>query len=195
MTPKPPSPPSRRRIMSELCQLAHPRTGESADLDGATGRKREGARRSVEEELKLLGLSGPALTSPSPELRPIARTPTTGLRRSKGNQGRSGYDVEAPWVWRAKQAGRIDDLLARLKEVRRVVRAGGEIFPCVADGTLWGWRVRTALSSLVGEAIDEWDKRRGRTHLERLAVLDRALGELGVEHRGGWSISSGRGVE
>lgn len=146
----------------------------------------------------MLGLGGPALTAPSPELGYTARTPNThevrrGVRRVKGQ--RSGYDVEAPWVWRAKQNGRLDEFIARLKEIRRTVRGGGDIFSGVSDGTLWGWRVRVALTSLVGEPIDEWDKRRGRTQLERLAVVDRALGELGVEHRGGWSISSGRSGE
>ncbi|MDP1824932.1 MAG: hypothetical protein Q8L48_16870 [Archangium sp.] len=80
--------------------------------------------------------------------------------------------------------------MARLRKVRRDLAAGATLIEAVADGTLLGWRVRECLDSVLDEPLANWDRRKGRTQLERHAVLSRALAEMGVVHRGGWSVAS-----
>ena len=139
-----------------------------------------------------LGLSHPAITSLPQELisPPQGSSSVTGERRVAGKS--SAY--VAPIGARAERRGHLEELTARLCLVRRGVAGGSTIVDEVADGTLMGWRAREALSNVLGEPVVTWDSRGGRTNLERVAVVERALAELGHQYapprRGGWSISS-----
>ena len=163
----------------------------------ATPQEREEASRSPAS----LGLSHPART-PMPEMRrpralalPPASTrplellsairpPTTGARRVAVE--RSAYAA------RAERRGDLAEVVEYLHQVRREVRAGGTLIDAVADATLLGWRAREALNSVLDEPVANWDRRKGRTQLERRAVVERALAELGdTPHRGGWSVAGG----
>ena len=96
----------------------------------------------------------------------------------------------SPLHERAERKGQLTELVDFLKQVRRDVEAGESLTACVGDGTLWGWRARVALGHCVGEPLANWDAQPGRTQLERRAVVERALGELGVtQRRGGWVVS------
>lgn len=132
---------------------------------------------------KPLGL-GPATVPPPWELRGSTET-LTGARRAVAK--RSGY--VSPLAWRAEQKGELTDLRARLLAVKAAVVDGATLLDGVADGTLWGWRARLALSDVLTQPLADWDSSPGRTQLERLAVVERALTECGVEHRGGWRVS------
>lgn len=138
---------------------------------------------------KPLGL-GRATTPPPPELRLGARPLTSGARRAVAKQ--SAY--KSPLAWRAEQKGDLSDLRARLQAVKAAVVEGRSLLDAVATGTLWGWRARLALSDVLTAPVADWDSAPGRTQLERLAVVERALAECGhVEtHRGGWNVSGGR---
>lgn len=94
---------------------------------------------------------------------------------------------------RAERRGELDAVLDSLHQVRREVHAGSTLLEAVADGTLLGWRVREALNSVLDEPLANWDRRKGRTQMERRAVVERALSELGAApHRGGWKVGGGR---
>ncbi|MDP2271279.1 MAG: hypothetical protein Q8K32_11145 [Archangium sp.] len=87
----------------------------------------------------------------------------------------------------------MDEVVSFLVQVRRDVAAGSTLVEAVADGTLLGWRAREAINSCLNEPVANWDRERGRTKGERLALLARVLGELGVApHRGGWNVGGGR---
>lgn len=90
---------------------------------------------------------------------------------------------------RAERRGELPEVVQALLAVRVAVRAGGTLLESVADGTLLGWRTREALNSCLSEPVANWDRAAGRTQGERLALVERALAELGVVHRGGWSVS------
>ena len=94
-----------------------------------------------------------------------------------------------PLAARAERRGHLVELGDRLRLARVAVTAGSTLTEVVADGTLWGWRAREALSHVLGEPLANWDGRAGRTQLERIAVVERALAECGVVHRGGWAVS------
>lgn len=161
----------------------------------ATGMEQEGASRfSLSHPAKTpmpaalrsspIGLRHPASTPPPPELRYRVVTPTSGGRRVATKK--SAYAV------RAEQKGQLVGLVEVLLAVRTGVRDGATLLDGVCTGTLWGWRARLALSDVLTAPLADWDNEAGRTQLERLAVVERALAECGhVEtHRGGWSISS-----
>lgn len=102
---------------------------------------------------------------------------------------------KSPYAVRAEGKGQLVGIVAVLLAVRDGVRDGATLLDGVADGTLWGWRARLALSDVLTQPVADWDNAPGRTQLERLAVVERALAECGhVEtHRGGWSVSRGGG--
>ena len=102
--------------------------------------------------------------------------------------------AKSPYAVRAEGKGQLIGLVEFLLAVREEVRDGGALTDAVADATLWGWRARLALSDVLGVPLANWDRAPGRTQLERLAVVERALAECGHSdnHRGGWLISSGR---
>jgi hypothetical protein len=134
-----------------------------------------------------LGLTHPSLTPVPKEFRSESQPSTSGERRVAGKL--SAY--VSPMGARVERRGEGTELRAHLATVRAAVVAGASILEAVADGTLMGWRAREVLSHVVDEPVANWDQRRGRTQLERLAVLDRALGELGGGvRRGGWSVGS-----
>lgn len=162
----------------------------------------EGNRRSSQLALAdvasgncLFRLEHPALTPMPEELRPHGKTGQSapvslGVVAVRRERSRRGYDTSAPWVTRTKAVGLFADMRTHLEAARELVLAGDDLLTIVADGTLWGWRLRMALSSVVGEALANWDRRPGRTQAERLAVLDRALGEMAEQApRGGWTVT------
>lgn len=94
---------------------------------------------------------------------------------------------------RAERRGELSAVIQFLQQVRREVHAGGTLLDAVTDGTLLGWRAREALNSCLDEPLANWDKRKGRTQLERRAIIERVLSELGAPpHRGGWSVGGAR---
>lgn len=124
--------------------------------------------------------------TPPAELLPRTGVSTTGGRRVASKR-QSAY--VSPLRARAERQGRLEDLVALIKRARVAVLDGGNLIDCVTDGTLWGWRAREALSHVLGEPLANWDRQPGRTQLERLAVAQRTLAELGVVHRGGWRVA------
>lgn len=98
---------------------------------------------------------------------------------------------KSPYAVRAEGKGQLVGLVAVLLAVRAGVREGATLLDGVATGTLWGWRARLSLSDVLTQPLADWDNAPGRTQLERLAVVERALAECGhIEtHRGGWSVS------
>lgn len=97
---------------------------------------------------------------------------------------------KSAYAVRVERKGQLVGLVEFLRQVRAEVRAGGALTAAVADGTLWGWRARQALSHCLGEPVATWDAQPGRTQLERSALVSRALAECGDEpHRGGWMVS------
>jgi len=100
---------------------------------------------------------------------------------------------KSPYAVRAERKGQLVELVDFLRQVRAEVDAGGTLSAAVADGTLWGWRARQALSHCLGEPVATWDAQPGRTQLERLALVVRALAECGeAPCRGGWRVGDGR---
>ena len=89
----------------------------------------------------------------------------------------------SPMAARVERQGKTDDTIARLLAARRKVDRGCTLLEVVADGTASGWNLRLVLSGLLGEALANWDARPGRTQLERAALVERALGELGQTTR------------
>ena len=154
---------------------------EPRGVPSATGLKREGSGSTTEDVLRSFGLSGPAQTPPPQELRSIS---TMGARRVAVEK--SAYAV------RSERKGQLVELVEFLRRVRAEVDEGGSLSEAVADGTLWGWRARQALSHCLGLPVATWDAEHGRTRLERLALVERALAECGVEHKGGWRVGDGR---
>lgn len=142
-----------------------------------------------------LGLPHPART-PMPEaLRPSVAS-ASGVRRVR-RKAVSDY-VASAWVSRAQRTGQVLGLADRLRALLAQVEAGANIVDGVADGTLWGWHTRQALGCALGENLVAWDGQIGRSRGERLALIRRALGELGAtapetlgpaKRRGGWSVS------
>jgi hypothetical protein len=100
---------------------------------------------------------------------------------------------KSAYAIRAEGKGQLVGIIAVLLATREQVRDGASLLDGVADGTLWGWRARLALSDVLTAPVADWDNAPGRTQLERLAVVERALAECGhVEvHRGGWRVSGG----
>ncbi len=133
-----------------------------------------------------LGLSHPARTPPPLELMTQRAPPISGARRVAV--------AKSPYAVRSERKGQLVGLVEFLLEVRREVRDGGSLTDAVAVGTLWGWRARLALSDVLEVPLANWDRAPGRTQLERLAVVERALAECGhVEnHRGGWTVGGTR---
>jgi hypothetical protein len=167
----------------------------------------EGNRRSRQLLLsdvasgRALELMHPALVPMPEELRPeserghsasgagVAVGAVAVVRRRNSVRG---YDPGAPWAWRAASAGQSIDLREHLTQARALVEADWSLTDVVCDGTLWGWRTRLALSSVVGEPLVNWDQEAGRTAAERLALVDRAIGELDETlPRGGWTVTGG----
>ena len=103
----------------------------------------------------------------------------SGRRRVK--QGLAAY--VSPMAARVERQGKSADTIARLLAARRKVDRGYALLEVVADGTASGWNLRLVLSGLLGEALANWDTRPGRTQLERAALVERALGELGQTTR------------
>lgn len=133
-----------------------------------------------------LGMASKATVPPTDwRTRLHVRTSTTGRRVVGGKK--SGY--VAPMAARADRRGELVELRAHLATVRTAVAGGDSLLEAVADGTLWGWRSREALSHALGLPLANWDREPGRTLGERLALVDRVLAECGVvAHRGGWSV-------
>lgn len=100
-----------------------------------------------------------------------------GRRRVK----RSEAAYVSPMAARVERQGKTSDTVARLLAARRKVDRGYTLLEIVADGTASGWNLRLVLSGLLGEAVANWDVRPGRTQLERAALVERALGELGQQ--------------
>lgn len=176
----------------------------------ATGQKREGASRRSNP----LGLSHPAKTpmpaalrspqrrTPSPlGLSHPARTPMPGGLRTalaspivgSGSGARRLVGAKSAYAVRAERKGQLIGLVEILVSVRDGIHAGRTLLDGVATGTLWGWRARITLSSVLDVPLADWDNAPGRTQLERLAVVERALAECGLvetTRRGGWAVSS-----
>ena len=104
---------------------------------------------------------------------------TTGRRVVAGKS--SSY--VAPLAARADRKGELTDLAQRLRAARDSVRKGGTLLEACADGTLWGWRTRIALSHALayGENLADWDSIPSRTQAERLLLVERVLRDLGAE--------------
>ena len=170
----------QRRIMSEL--LSTP--GATRSDDGGINPVARGGKRG---QGVALGLSHPALTPMPAALRLSAPVPTMGARRVAV--------VKSAYAVRIEANGQPVDLVDFLLKVRAQAYAGGFLTDAVADGTLWGWRARMALTQALGfgENLVDWDRSLARTQLERIALVERVLAELGAEpvppRRGGWSVS------
>lgn len=181
--------PTSNNERSSVNSLRRPEEGRSDQP--ATEREREGASRSLLSHpartpmpaalRSFPVLRNPATTSPPPELHLSPRPSISGARRVAG--GKSAY------AKRVEGRGQLVGLVEFLREVRTGVLKGRSLLDGVADGTLWGWRARLALSDVLTQPLADWDNAPGRTQLERLAVVERALAECGVEHRGGWRVS------
>lgn len=104
---------------------------------------------------------------------------------------RRAAEEKSPYAARSERKGQLPALIDFLRLVRAAVLKGATLLEGVADGTVNGWRARQALSHCLGEPLANWDRQRGRTQLEREAVIERALGELGAspQRHGGWSVS------
>lgn len=98
-----------------------------------------------------------------------------GRRRAKREE--SAY--VSPLAARLIRQGKAGDVAARLLAARRKVARGLTLVEVVGDGTALGWATRIALTNALGEALANWDNRPGRTQLERAALVERVLGELG----------------
>ena len=146
-----------------------------------------------------LGLTHPALTPMPEELRPVEERRKSAPVGAVGGvavrrvRGARGYDVGAPWVGRIDRAGLHADMKQHLEAARVEVLGGASLLDVVCDGTLWGWRLRMCFSGIASEAIANWDAVPGRTQAERLAVVERAIGELAEQERnaGGWTVTNG----
>ena len=122
-------------------------------------------------------------------------SPQVGGLYSVDGGRRNGFDADAPWAWRMVEAGHGAEVQASLAALRQAVIEGSTLMEVVADGTLKGWHTREAMSAVVGEPMANWDTRRGRTQGERLAAVERAIGELGALRplrRGGWTVGGAR---
>ena len=79
---------------------------------------------------------------------------------------------------RLRRQGGVDAVKRRLVMARSAVSNGATLFDAIADGSLEAWKVREFLGGVLSESMINWDERQGRTQLERLAVLDRAIVEI-----------------
>lgn len=190
---------SEAKLMSDnerQVSLTHYRAESSRWDQPATGQEQEGARginflldrlphparTPMPAALRSspLGLSHPAKTPMPERLRPTMGSRRVGVEKS-------AYAV------RSERKGQLVELVDFLRQVRAEVQDGGTLTQAVADGTLWGWRARQALSHCMGEPVATWDAQPGRTQLERLALVVRALAECGEEpRRGGWTVGGSR---
>lgn len=189
---------STRRSPEEFTERSETRPAGRAVSEekraGATGKAQGGSSRS-RHPMGLPARSTPAAHQRQPatviptdwRTRLHVRSSTTG-RRVAG--GKSSLYV-SPLADRAERRGQLTELSAHLFGVKAAVAAGDSLLEAVGDGTLWGWRSREALSHALGVPLANWDRERGRTQAERLALVDRVLSELGVTQvrRGGWSVS------
>lgn len=122
-------------------------------------------------------------------------SPKSGALYGVEGGRRDGFDADAPWAWRVVEAGHGPEVAESLSTCRSAVIEGSTLMEVVADGTLKGWHCREALSAVAGEPLANWDTRRGRTQAERLAVVERAIGELGARRplrRGGWTVGGAK---
>lgn len=136
-----------------------------------------------------LGLSHPAKTPMPAALRSAVDSPVVG----SGSGARRLVGAKSAYAVRAERKGQLIGLVEILVSVRDGVREGKTLLDGVATGTLWGWRARITLSSVLDVPLADWDNAPGRTQLERLAVVERALAECGLvetTRRGGWAVSS-----
>ena len=118
-----------------------------------------------------------------------ATTPMPDALRSFMGARRVAVE-KSPYAVRAERKGQLVELVEFLRRVRAEVRDGSTLTQAVADGTLWGWRARQALSHSIGEPVATWDAQPGRTQMERRAVVERSLTECGdVARKGGWRVS------
>lgn len=85
----------------------------------------------------------------------------------------------APWVSRAVRQNKAEAIRVRLLKARKQVERGWSLTRIVADGTLIGWSLRMLFTGICGDFVVDWDQRRGRTKLERVAVVERAIAEIG----------------
>lgn len=138
--------------------------------------------RSVEAEPAQsdFPLAHPSLIPMPAELLPPEKRGDS--RRASGVAGvvavADGGHVVAGWASRTVRNGHGPEMLERLRLARRAVERGQTLRRVVVDGTLPGWRLRLALTEVCGEAVVNWDQRKGRTMLERVAVVRRAIDEL-----------------
>lgn len=84
------------------------------------------------------------------------------------------------YVARLRRQGGVEVVKTRLVAARAAVEAGCTLFEAIADGSLDAWKVREFLGGVLSQPMVTWDERQGRTQLERLAVIDRALAEIAV---------------
>lgn len=146
------------------------------------------------EKIRSNPLGLPEKSDPLAHHRPASVEPTdwrTRLHVAASSTGsRRVAESKSPYAVRAEGKGQLVELVDVLRRVRGEVQAGAALTDAVADGTLWGWRSRQALSNALGVPLANWDREPGRTTLERLALVERVLAECGVEaHRGGWAVS------
>lgn len=132
-------------------------------------------------------------TVPMPiELRSPQLRGGSGKRVTGGKQ-QSAY--ASPLGARVERRDEMVEVRAHLLAVRTAARDGATLLEAVGDGTLWGWRSREVLSHCLGEPLANWDRRQGRTQLERIALAERAWAEVGgsdAPHRGGWTVGGAR---
>lgn len=177
------------------CKRGHAFTPENTRAHGDGNRACRECERLRKNPMGLPASSTPAAHQRQPatviptdwRTRLHVRSSTTG-RRVAG--GKSSLYV-SPLADRAERRGHLTELSAHLLGVKAAVAAGDTLLEAVGDGTLWGWRSREALSHALGVPVANWDRERGRTQAERLALVERVLSELGVAlvRRGGWSVS------
>ena len=168
-------------------------------MSKTTRRVRAVPTEGVASESNPLRLQHPAKSTFPNELLPAderreSAPEAGGLYAVEGGR-RNGFDADAPWAWRVIEAGHGSEVQLSLAALRSAVVEGCTLMEVVADGTLRGWHAREAMSAVVGEPLANWDTRRGRTQGERLAAVERAIGELGALkplRRGGWTVGGDR---
>lgn len=109
----------------------------------------------------------------------------SGARRFRRLEAKYQVQLEAepvaasPQAWRLLNTGYAAEVVARLVEARKRIVSGDSFGVIVGDGTLGGWQLRLYLSALIGSPVDDWCRAPRRTLLERQALIERALAELG----------------
>ena len=159
------------------CLRGHEFSPENTRPHGNGNRSCRACEKIRNAKRNPLGLPHPA-TTPMPD----------ALRSFMG--ARRVAVEKSPYAVRAERKGQLVELVEFLRRVRAEVRDGSTLTQAVADGTLWGWRARQALSHSLGEPVATWDAQPGRTQMERRAVVERSLTECGdVARKGGWRVS------